>query len=141
MAFVNSVIFILALLISWNYINSPSVVNEETHMSIRADLQSIIKQVIQEQSPSASSIQFHKFWTETVNKESVKAHFRYSYIDALDNDESTPNEVTLDGYAIVNRAQDADEDFEYWNFEEFYILNNQVEYTKPLRVSPTANDN
>ncbi|MEZ4871861.1 MAG: hypothetical protein R2827_06385 [Bdellovibrionales bacterium] len=137
----NTLIFVAVMIVSWNYINQPSTIPESTHMSIQADLRNIIESTINQQAPNASRLQFHRFWTENVDSNTVKAYFKYSYDDVTGENLDVTNTVTLDGFAIVNRAEDSSKNVEYWNFEELYLLNDQVEYTEPLRISSSPDGN
>ena len=140
MAFINTVILIVVLTVTWNFIHQPGVITEDTHVSIQSDLKQIIRDLITEKAPSAKNITFHRFWTESINKDSVKAHFKYSYDDIPEDENIAPSKIVLDGYAIVNRSNELADNVEYWNFEEFYLLNNRVEYTEPLKISPGSDE-
>lgn len=134
MKYLSLLLIVLSMFLSWKWINSSRPIAEDVHAGIQQDLKRIISEYIQQNLPSSKNLRFEKFWTESVDKNKVKASFLYSFEDS--GTETGEARVQIDGYAILNRKDksDQEEDFDIWSFDELFILNNQVEFKEPLQI-------
>lgn len=123
-----SLAFILFLMWwSWSLAMAPNLLSEDTHIGIQEDLRRVITEYIQENLEGARDLKFEKFWTETIDKDKVKATFSYSFESGGD-DAGPSTRIGIDGHAILNRAKDEDGEFDVWSLDELYVLNNKVEF-------------
>lgn len=134
MKYLSLLLIVLSMFLSWKWLNSPRPIAEDVHVGIQQDLKRIITEYIQQNLPSSKNLRFERFWTESVDKNKVKASFLYSFEDTAA--ETGEARVQIDGYAILNRqdAPDQEEDFDIWSFDELFILNNQVEFKEPIQI-------
>jgi hypothetical protein len=131
----------LVALLSWSWwiIHHEVAVPQQVHVGIQQDLKKIIADYIQQNLPNSKDLRFDRFWTQTLNKDRVKASFLYSFDDTT-NDQSHAR-VQIDGYAILNRDKgESDEQKDTWSFDELYIMNNQIEFKDPLVINPGKGD-
>ena len=138
MKYLSLLVFLFAMHWSWSLVHDPANVSENVHLGIQDDLKRVISDYIQENLPKSKNLRFERFWTENLKKNQVKASFIYSFED---NAESVgPARVEIEGYAILNRDENTDEEYDFWNFDELYILNNRIDFKEPLRVDPRGNE-
>lgn len=133
MKYLSLLVFFFAMQWSWSLINDPSNVSEHIHVGIQDDLKRIISEYIQENLPNSKDLRFERFWTESLKKNQVKASFIYSFED--DSEGTGPARVQIEGYAILNRDAATSEEYDFWNFDELYILNNRIDFKEPVRVN------
>ncbi len=128
MSFLNIILLTLLMCWSWAVSQMPNEIAQSTHVQIQRDLKSLIKGYIQKQLPQASNIKFHKFWTESINKNNVKASFSYSFSDESEKvGESTTG---IEGAALLVKNKDS------WDLEQLNVTNNTLEFKKPLSITP-----
>jgi len=138
MKYLSLLVFLFAMHWSWSLVHDPANVSENVHIGIQDDLKRVISDYIQENLPQSKNLRFERFWTENIKKNQVKASFIYSFED---NAESVgPARVEIEGYAILNRDSNTDEEYDFWNFDELYILNNRIDFKEPLKVDPRGNE-
>jgi len=138
MKYLSLLAFFFVMQWSWSLIHEPSNISEHVHMGIQDDLKSIIAEYIQKNLPNSKDLRFERFWTESLKKSQVKATFIYSFEDRAE--EVGPVRVKIEGYAILNRGLATNEEYDYWNFDELYILNNHINFKEPVKIS-TEKDN
>lgn len=135
MKYLGLIVLIALMSWTWRLVNHESAISQEVHVSIQQDLKKIISDYITQNLPNSKGLRFDRFWTESLNKDKVKASFLYSFEDSTES--TGPARVQIDGYAILNRDKaDSDEQKESWSFDELYILNNQVEFKEALTITP-----
>ena len=129
-------LFVLFLLVSltWQLANEPVDISEEIHMGMQEDLKKIITQYIKENLPKSKNLKFERLWTEKTKKDQVKATFTYSFED--EGEDVGPARVKIDGYAMLNRSLVEDGEYEVWNFDELYILNNHIQFQEAITIQP-----
>jgi len=136
MKFINMIILLGLLSYSWCLFNSPLTVSEEVQMNLQNHLKTIIFNYIDETLVNAKNIRFNKMTTESIDKNNIKALFKYSFEDGSDNAGVTVNQLT--GYALLKKnlriSDDNPDAEEYWDFESLRILNNDIEYKDGLKV-------
>lgn len=134
MKIVSLLIFGAALIGSWAMVHAPRPVAESVHIGIQSDLKNIIAEYVQKNLPESKNLVFQKFWTETVNKDRVKASFSYSFDN--DSDGETAN-VEIQGTAILNKVDENPETVT-WSFDELTISDNKVTFSEPIQITANA---
>jgi hypothetical protein len=135
MKYLSVLLFICAMAWSWSYTHRERPITEQIHLSIQNDLKKLISEYIQKNLPNSNNLQFDRFWTESMSINKVKASFVYSFEDKTERAGNA--RVAIEGYAVLNRAQETAESIE-WNFDELVILNDHVDYQDPLQISPAS---
>ena len=79
MRYLSLLVFVFAMYLSWRVVETPAAVPEATHILLQEDLKRIISEKIQEDLPSATEIEFDKFWTQNMKGDKVKASFMVSF--------------------------------------------------------------
>ncbi|MCB0415331.1 MAG: hypothetical protein KDD50_13430 [Bdellovibrionales bacterium] len=141
MKFLNILLLLIVLTFTWKSFTGGMIVPEDVHVDLQDGIKKIITNYISEELPSADNIVFHKFWSESLGENKVKASFVYSFEDM---DQDGKSRTMIEGYAILNKDlrvnENNDEEIEYWTFDELYILDQYIEYKEGLAVSvdPTS---
>ncbi|MCB0390716.1 MAG: hypothetical protein KDD58_05485 [Bdellovibrionales bacterium] len=126
MKYFSLIVLLIILNYTWSLTQSSDDIPEETHLSLQQDLRTIISDYIQKNLPNSKNLKFERLWTERAHANQVKATFTYSFDDP--GEDIGPARVMIDGYAILNRTLDQNEEYEMWNFDELYILNNHIQF-------------
>lgn len=126
MKYLSLTILLFFVYFTWTISQQSADIPEETHLSLQEDLRKIITDYIKENLPNSKNLKFERLWTERANASQVKATFTYSFDDP--GEDISPVRVLIDGYAILNKKQKQDSEFEVWNFDELYILNNHIQF-------------
>lgn len=137
MKVVSLLVFAVALVGSWAMVHSKKLVAESVHIGIQNDLRNIITEYVQKNLPDSKNLKFEKMWTETVKKDRVKAYFVYSFEDQSNGSE--PAIVEINGSAILNKVNETPQ-MATWSFDEFKILDNEVNFTDPVQITATAGE-
>lgn len=131
MKIVSVVTFALALSLTWVLAHARRPVAESVHVGIQADLKRIISEYVQKNLPESKNLRFQKFWTETINKDKVRAYFVYSFEDSTSDGEAA--EVEIDGSAVLNKIDETPE-ASTWSFDELRILDTKVSFSEPVQI-------
>lgn len=121
---------------TWSVAKRPNVLPENTHLVIQEDLRRVITEHILEAVPSAKSLQFDKFWTETLKENQIKASFTYSFEESGTSADSTAR-VGVSGFAILNRSKDEDSDYDVWNLDDIKFTDNSLVYKEGTIIKPS----
>ena len=133
MKFISLIILFLILAVTKVSFKGDMDVPQNIHADIQNDIKRLIVDYVEENLPSASNIKFHKVWTQKINKNKIKALFKYSFDDSNQNTRST--RVAIDGFAHLNKqANESTEDNEVWSFEDLQITNNSIEYKDGIKI-------
>lgn len=132
MKIVSVLLFAVAMIGSWMAVNSRRPVAESVHAGIQDDLKKIIAEYVQKNLPNSKNLRFHRFYTENVNENRVRALFMYSFEDQSESGEMA--EVILEGSAVLNKAQETPEVIT-WNFDELKISGNTVNFSEPIQIT------
>lgn len=135
MKYLSTILILAVMYWTWGLVRHDRPISEHIHISIQEDLKRLISDYIQQNLPNSTNLRFERFWTEAVDDNKVKASFTYSFEDS--NEQVGEARVQIEGYAILNRARETAESIE-WSFDELVILNNEVDFQDPLRVSPSS---
>ncbi len=133
MKYLSTILFLAAMYWTWGLVTHDRPISEQVHVSIQDELKRIISDYIQQNLPNSQNLRFEKFWTESMDDNKVKATFTYSFEDS--NDQVGAARVSIQGYAVLNRAKETSDSLE-WSFDELVILNNHVDFHDPMKVSP-----
>jgi hypothetical protein len=137
MKIISVAVFALALGGTWVMAYAKKPVSQSVHMDIQNDLKRIIAEKLQKNVPESKNLRFEKFWTETVNKDKVKAYFVYTYDDVTD--EGEPAEVQIDGSAILNKVEETAEN-STWSFDSIQVLDTKVSFNEPIQITSRAGE-
>lgn len=133
MRYVSLVFIVFVMWWSWSVIKSPALLPENTHIGIQEDLRRVITEYITENLAGIKDLRFERFWTQTLKENQIKATFAYSFDDPSTTD-APGARVGVDGYAILNRAKDENSEFDVWNLDELYVLNNRVTFKEGITI-------
>ncbi len=126
MKYLNLIILFAFVYWSWGVAKTPASISEETHLSLQQDLKTIISNYISENLPNSKNLKFERLWTERVNENQIKATFNYSFDDP--GEDIAAARIIIDGYAVLNRKGQDNPEYEVWNFDELFILNNHIQF-------------
>lgn len=127
-------IFLLstALYITWGLFNgSGAIVSEGVHMQIQQTLSKEIVQIIIDSNPSAYNIEVSDFWTETLDEENIKAHFKFEFEESSDEGESKMEKM---GRVHLTKSKE-DGEFQYWEASEVVLEGQKIEFKEGLVFS------
>jgi hypothetical protein len=137
MKIISLIFFALALSGTWIMAYAKKPVSQAVHMDIQNDLKRIIAEKLQKNVPESKNLHFDKFWTETVNKDKVKAFFVYSYDDVTA--EGEPAEVEVDGSAVLVKVDETPES-STWSFDGIQVLDSKVSFNEPIQITSRAGE-
>ncbi|MCB0355763.1 MAG: hypothetical protein KDD40_02090 [Bdellovibrionales bacterium] len=139
MKYFSLLLLLIIMLLTWNISHNPEDISEETHLNLQEDLRTIITNYIQDNLPDSKNLKFERLWTERASRNQVKATFTYSFDDP--GEDTSPARVMIDGYAVLNRKLQQDDEYEVWNFDELYILNNHIQFEEgeAITIQPETN--
>ena len=137
MKIVSVFVFTAAMIGSWMLVHAKKPVAESVHAGIQMDLKRIIGEYVQKNRPESKNLRFHRFYTENVNANQVRAHFVYSFEDNSDSGSSA--EMVLEGMAVLNKTGETPEVMT-WSFDELKILGNSVNFTEPIQITAGSKD-
>jgi len=88
----------MSLLITWAVLHKPLSNSEQLHSAIREQIKGIIQSAVAKKRPTARNLQFQQVHTQSTNKNTIVAHFEYSF-------EENDVDVKVQGRAsIVHRT-------------------------------------
>lgn len=137
MKVISVLVFTAALIGSWVMVHAKKPVAESVHIGIQNDLRNIITEYVQKNLPESKNLRFEKMWTETLNKNRVKAHFVYSFEDVSETGE--PALVEISGSAMLNKVEETPE-MATWSFDQLQILDNKVQFSEPVQITAGAGE-
>jgi len=118
---------------SWSISKTPNLIPEDTHMGIQEDLKRVITDYIKENLPDVTEITFHKFWTETLRENKVKATFSYTFEEA--GQDKPAASIGIAGYAILNRSREQNSAYDIWSLDELNVENNHIVFKDGSSIS------
>ena len=137
MKVVSVLIFTVALVGSWVLVHAKKPVTESMHIGIQNDLRNIITEYVQKNLPESKNLRFEKIWTETLDKNNVRAFFVYTFEDKAENGD--PALIEINGSARLEKVEET-ADMTTWNFKELQILDNKVEFSQPIQITAGAGE-
>lgn len=132
MKIVSVLVFAFALVSTWAMVHNPRPVAQSVHIGIQNDLKNIIAEYVAKNLPESKNLRFEKFYTETMNKNQVKAVFVYTFEDRTENGE--PAVVGIEGSAILNKIEETAETVT-WSFDQLVIQDNKVTFEDPIQIT------
>lgn len=135
MKYISFALFLLALAWSWSMFYENQGLDFKTHALIQIELEEIIRKAIEEGRPEAENLRFHKLWTEDVSANQIRAHFKYSFIDSVSDNERI--EQTIQGTGILSRLPEDSQDNPSWSLE-VNVDGDEMAFQKGLVVTPDS---
>jgi len=137
MKIVSLLIFGFALIGTWRMAHSRGPMSQSVHVGIQTDLKKIITEYVQKNRPESRNMRFHRFWTESVKKDKIKATFTYSFEDSTE--EAGPTSLEISGYALLNKVNEDAAGVTY-SLDELHILDNAIRFEEPIQITTGATD-
>lgn len=131
---VSLVIFIAALVWTWNVIHTSQAVGFETHSGIQVKLAELITQTLTAKKPNAKDLSISRLWTETLSDNKVRAVFAYKFTDISEDGEAM--EQVIEGEAILYRDVSDQENVDKWVLQSVKTTNDMVVFTEGSTVTP-----
>ncbi len=128
--------FAVALIVSWNMMNSSPAIGSETHSGIQMEMAKLIMQTLAAKKPDAKNLRVTRLWTEALDENKVRAVFAYSFQEGT----STAGEnveQTIEGEAILHREPSDDQRQDRWVLQQVHTTNNQMNFSEGTVVTPT----
>lgn len=131
---VSLVVFIAALVWTWNVIHTSQAVGFETHSGIQVKLAELIKNTLATKKPHAKDLAITRLWTEAVGDNKVRAVFAYKFIDTAEGGEAL--EQVIEGEAVLHREPSEDADVDKWTLQSVKTTNDIVVFTEGSTITP-----
>jgi hypothetical protein len=128
---VSLLIIIFCLSWSWGVVFKAPTLAFETHSAIQNQLSAAIPNALAARDPSLEKMTVINIWTETIDANSVRAHFRYKFEKTMT--ESNKTESQLMGNCILTKAADS----EMWTVSEVKISDETLVFQDGLVVDPS----
>ncbi|WP_246845168.1 hypothetical protein [Bdellovibrio sp. NC01] len=131
---VSLVVFIAALVWTWNVIHTTEAIGFETHSGIQAKLADLITETLATKKPHSKDLKIQRLWTETLNDNKVRAVFSYSFVDVSEGGEAL--EQTIEGEAVLHREPSEDSKVDKWTLQSVKTTNDFVTFTEGSLITP-----
>ncbi|WP_413943538.1 hypothetical protein [Bdellovibrio sp. HCB-162] len=131
---VSLVVFIAALVWTWNVIHTTDAVGFETHSGIQAKLAELIKNTLSVKKPNAKELTITRLWTESLGENKVRAVFAYKFIDTSEGGEAL--EQVIEGEALLHREPSEDSAVDKWTLQSVKTTNDIVVFTEGSTLTP-----
>lgn len=131
---VSLVVFIAALVWTWNVVHTTEAIGFETHSGIQMKLADLIKETLASKKPHAKELTIQRLWTETMTENKVRAVFSYKFIDISESGEAL--EQVIEGEAILHREPSEDSKVDKWTLQSVKTTNDFVTFTEGSIVTP-----
>jgi len=126
-------VLIFSLYWSWGMFHGQSLdIAEGVHIRIQENLQNELIEIITENTPEASEVEVHKFWTKTLAKNKIRAFFEIGY-----------KKADLESEVIVKKIGQTDlvltktvDETQYWEAESLTVDGQVFEFSEGLSFSP-----
>ncbi|MDG0815212.1 hypothetical protein [Bdellovibrio svalbardensis] len=131
---VSLVVFIAALIWTWNVVHTTEAIGFETHSGIQVKLAELIKDTLASKKPHAKDLTIQRLWTETMTDNKVRAVFSYRFVDFSEGGEAL--EQVIEGEAILHREPSEDSKVDKWTLQSVKTTNDFVTFTEGSTVTP-----
>ncbi|MEN0058948.1 MAG: hypothetical protein AAGB31_08945 [Bdellovibrio sp.] len=128
------VVFIAALVWTWNVIHTSQAVGFETHSGIQVKLAEIIQNTLTAKKPEARDLAIVRLWTETLNDNKVRAVFAYKFNEPAEGGEML--EQVIEGEAVLHREPSGDSNVDRWVLQSVKTTNDIVVFTEGSTITP-----
>lgn len=135
MKYISTIIFIVALVVSWQLIHEKSAINFETHASIQLKLVDVIKQSILEIKPQAENIEILNISTEPLSDQTIKAYFSYKYSEP-DEESKGLVEQQIHGDAVLRRKNGPNFSEDHWVLENVQTQTGHLTFKNGIVITP-----
>ncbi|UYL08611.1 hypothetical protein B9G69_016330 [Bdellovibrio sp. SKB1291214] len=130
---VSLVVFVAALVWTWNVIHTNEAIGFETHAGIQTKLAELIKATLSAKKPNAKDLRIDKLWTESMTDNKVRAVFAYKFSEAGEAGENL--EQIIEGEAILHREPTEDKT-DKWTLQSVKTTNDIVVFSEGSTVTP-----
>ena len=130
------ILFIAAMVWTWNVIHSSSAVGFETHSGIQEKLAELITQTLASKKPNSSEIVITRLWTETLGDNKVRAVFACRFSESSEGGEVIQQEI--EGEAVLYREPTQENGVDNWVLQSVKTTNDLVVFTEGSLISPGA---
>lgn len=133
---ISLIVFVVALIWTWNIIHNSQSIGFETHSGIQEKLAELIKQTIASKKPESKDLQVTRLWTEPMNDNKVRAVFAYKFTEPAEDGEST--EQSIEGEAILHREVSDNKDVDKWTLQSVKTTNDVLIFSEGSTITPQA---
>ena len=133
---VSLVVFIAALVWTWNIIHTSEAVGFETHSGIQSKLAELIENTLGTKKPNAKDLKITRLWTETLGDNKVRAVFAYSFTEPSEGGEAL--EQVIEGEAVLHREPSENAEVDKWALQSVKTTNDMVVFTEGSKITPGA---
>lgn len=131
---ISLVVFIAALVWTWNIIHTSEAVGFETHSGIQVKLAELIENTLATKKPQAKDLTIRRLWTESLGDNKVRAVFAYSFTEpSADGGEL---EQVIEGEAILYREPSETAEVDKWILQSVKTTNDVVVFTEGSTITP-----
>lgn len=131
---VSLVIFIAALVWTWNIIHVAPAIGFETHSGIQLKLAELIQTTLASKKPEAKDLHITRLWTETLSDNKVRAVFAYKFSEPSEGGEML--EQTIEGEAVLHREPSDEANVDKWTLQSVKTTNDIVTFTEGSTITP-----
>ena len=128
------VIFIAALVWTWNIIHTAPAIGFETHSGIQVKLSELIAATLSAKKPNAKDLTIMRLWTESLDNNKVRAVFAYKFNEASSEGEIL--EQMIEGEAVLHREPSEAAGVDQWVLQSVKTTNDIVVFTEGSVISP-----
>lgn len=132
------IVFVGALVWTWNVINTPSPISYETHVGIQTNFSQLLKNTVLQKRPTAKNINVTKIYTEPVADNKVKAIFAYTYTDGDAN--SGQILQSIEGEAMLHRDPKASADDDRWIVQSIKTTGDSITFEDGMIIGGGSKD-
>lgn len=132
------IVFVVALVWTWNVINSPSAVSYETHIGIQTNFSQLLKSTVEQKRPTAKNITITKIYTETMDDNKVKAIFAYNYTEG----DGASGQVlqNIEGESVLHRDPQAAADDDRWLVQSIKTTGDSITFEDGIVIGAGASE-
>jgi len=131
---ISLVVFIAALVWTWNAIHTSQAVGFETHSGIQMKLAELIQNTLTAKKPTAKDLAITRLWTETLNDNKVRAVFAYKFVEIAEDGEAL--EQIIEGEAVLHREPSENPNVDNWTLQSVKTTNDLVVFTEGSTITP-----
>lgn len=131
MKILSLVLFIVALVWTWNLTHRIDKVPYSSHEGLQAEIAVIIEEAVRRKRPNMQNFLIEKVWTETIDDDRVRAEYTYSFVDGDDLEASQ----SISGELTLKRMKQSNTD-EVWQLEKVQTTNESLTFTRGITVRP-----
>lgn len=130
---VSLLVFVAALIWTWNVIHTSEAVGFETHSGIQVQLAKLIEDTLKVKKPTASDLVITRIWTESLGENKVRAVFSFKFSEPVIEHEMI--EQVIEGEAVLYREPSEDPDVDRWVLQSVKTTNDIVVFSEGSTIS------